>query len=220
MCLVTIVRFTQIFVVITPPALIYFSYLNTQYIITNDKTFLKKWDSLFYEFNNNKGLLSTQYYFVFFLRRLVYLLSLVTLNNFPESQATIHISLSVLSVVYLVVYMPYKDKILLYANIITETGIGLVNILVAIYIFDLSDDNLLNLDQSIFIVVALIMGLQTMASMLIFLRTIYSILKPKLVKIWQRKKVGNLKADTDSGADKTINFPDEEVSESIEIHND
>lgn len=69
----------------------------------------KKFGSLFEEFKNNKGFWSTQYYTLFFLRRLAYLLAQVYLNNAPYVQVGVNIGFSIVQLAYLFYYMPFKE---------------------------------------------------------------------------------------------------------------
>ena len=52
--------------------------------------------ALFQEFNNDKGLSSSQFYMIFFLRRIIYVCILILLRNYPIVQISLNIFLSVL----------------------------------------------------------------------------------------------------------------------------
>lgn len=84
--------------------------------------FHQKYGSLFDEFKNNKGFLSTQYYFVFFCRRLVYLLTQVYLNSSPYAQTIINIIFSLVQLVHLLYYLPFKEVHILISVISGEVA--------------------------------------------------------------------------------------------------
>ena len=82
----TIVGFVFFAVLFSTPILVFiFLILNRKTIIEQEysKSFSKFYGSLFLEFKNNKGLLSTNYYTWFFSRRVLYVTNLIILRKWP-----------------------------------------------------------------------------------------------------------------------------------------
>ena len=113
----------QLLVVLTPPIMLLCSYIH--YSKINDPLspdFNRKYGSLFQEFKNNKGFLSTQYYLVFFCRRIVYLFTQIYLNSYPYVQTIINIVFSLVQIVHLLYYLPFKEVHILISVIAGEVA--------------------------------------------------------------------------------------------------
>ena len=82
-----------------------------------------RFGSLFYEFKNDKGFLSTQFYTLFFLRRLGYILAHFYLDRWPFVKASSFIAFTIIILAYLVVYRPQKEKSIFFSCIIGEIAI-------------------------------------------------------------------------------------------------
>jgi hypothetical protein len=96
--------------------------------------------SLFSEFKNNEGYLSTIYYSIFFLRRLSYLLSQVYLNSYLFLQSGINIGFSAIQTIHLLYYKPFKELELLISSIVGEIVCLTVICLSTIFIQDVSTE--------------------------------------------------------------------------------
>ena len=79
----------------TPILSFLFNYLNKSKISNSDEEISANWGTLFNEFNNDKGIGSSQYYFFFFSRRIVFICILLFLQDIPIVQLTLNITLSV-----------------------------------------------------------------------------------------------------------------------------
>ena len=88
-----IVIYIQIAIITTPLLFFYFSLKNSKKI-SNDNELNANWGTLFYEFNNDKGLGSSQFYFYFFVRRIFYMIIQFFLQDWPIIQLTLNIVLS------------------------------------------------------------------------------------------------------------------------------
>ena len=115
------------------PILLIFGYRNYPYISKSDNfEFHSKWGSLFLEFKNNKGFLSTQFYTIFICRRLAYIFSQVYLNAHLYLQSFLNIGISLLQLIYVLYYLPYKDSLVMVSSILGElstTSVIIISIL-------------------------------------------------------------------------------------------
>ncbi|CAG9335196.1 unnamed protein product [Blepharisma stoltei] len=166
----------------TPPLHFWFSYKNKNRIQSREKTFTALFSSLFYEFRIDRGLLATQYYFVFFIRRLIYIVNLVFLRDYPQTEVTINIVLSLMTIMHLIFCWPFEDPILQISNLLTEIMIWLVMVLTAAYLFNLEEEIVSTIENVIVGIVIGVMVIQAFASIAIFARTLYGIIYHKLAK--------------------------------------
>ncbi|CAG9335181.1 unnamed protein product [Blepharisma stoltei] len=166
----------------TPGAYFWFSYKNKVLIKTHDKAFFASFSTFFYEFRTEKGLLTAQYYFLFFARRLAYIINLVYLRDYPQTEVTVNIVLSILTIMYLALCWPFKDQILQITNLVTEILIFLIMSATAAYLFNFEQEVIEGIEDSIIIIVLVIIAIQTISSIIIFSKTLYQAIKEKLVK--------------------------------------
>lgn len=171
-CLVTF-----IYICISPWLFLKFSYKNLTKIVKKEKSFVNHFSSLFYEFKNDNGFISTQFYFIFTIRRLVYMLNLTLLNNRPSSQICINCVLSTISVLYLAKYKPYEDKIHQISNLFSEIGILLFMALISINMFDISTNLRDSFESVMVLIISAVLISQLVASVAIFVRTCHQIIK-------------------------------------------
>ncbi|OMJ83983.1 hypothetical protein SteCoe_14968 [Stentor coeruleus] len=104
----------------TVPIFIYWTNFNLNKIITGDEQFLNRWGSFYEEFKNNRKFWSTQFYTIFFIRRMMFALTQAFLNSNLELQASMNIAGSVFQLAYVIFYMPQKERKLFYSEIIGE----------------------------------------------------------------------------------------------------
>ena len=79
--------------VATPFIFLYGSLKNKNKIV-EDEEIAANWGTLFYEFNNDKGLGNSLFYFFYFMRRIVYIMIQFVLQDWPIVQLTLNITLS------------------------------------------------------------------------------------------------------------------------------
>lgn len=179
--------------VLTPAVLFVSSFISYTNIIdkTNDD-YHKKFDSLFEEFKNDRGYFSTQYYSMFFLRRLTYLLSQVYLNNYGSVQTGINIFFTLVQIVYLAYYVPLKENHIMVSVMAGEISGGIFIILSIFFLYDISAE--------ISTIIELIMIYSVVGGMVIqFLVALYSLFL-SLKLMW--KKIIKLRAKKFLNIDK------------------
>ena len=91
---------------------------------------MNRWGCLFSEFKNDKGFFSTQYYLIYFTRRVAFAFSQIFLNNIIKVQGAINICFCILALTHLLYYKPFKETPILITNIIGELNICLITILI------------------------------------------------------------------------------------------
>ena len=82
--------------------------------------------------------MSTQYYSIFFLRRLSYLFAQVYLNDNPYIQAGINIGFSVLQLFHLLYYLPFKEIHILISVITGELASTIFISMSTVYLGNIS----------------------------------------------------------------------------------
>ena len=133
------VIFNKFIGVITPPLLFVFSIIARQKILKGSDKFKSKWGSLFLEFKNDKGFLSSQYYLLYFTRRVAFAFSQIFLNSILKVQGAINIFFSILALTHLLYYRPFKDNSILISNIVGEISMTLVMVLIYALLWKLDD---------------------------------------------------------------------------------
>lgn len=179
---VSIVIYKQIIIVLTPPCIIVCSFIGKLSILKHDKEYFGKWGSLFCEFKNNKGFWSTQYYFVFFLRRLGFLLTQVYLNANPYWQGSLNIFGSLVQTGFLLCYRPYKENSMLISTIIGEITSTLAISLSFSFMFITSQKITAIVEETTTFIIIIGMGSQVLISFYVMIKSFYLIWK-KIEKI-------------------------------------
>lgn len=82
--------------------------------------------SLFGEFKNDRGLASSLFYLVFLIRRLQYLMTQILLSDFWQLQYGLNLFFTLLQFGYFLYFRPFKDRLVLYSELIGETCILLI----------------------------------------------------------------------------------------------
>jgi hypothetical protein len=85
-----------------------------------NEEFKEKFGSLFCEFKCNKGFWSSLFYTVFFVRRFAFVLTQFFLNSVPLLQALLNILFTLLQMIYMFVYFPFRDKLVFISEIVGE----------------------------------------------------------------------------------------------------
>ena len=161
----------------TSPLVFVCTYISYSEIENPTQEFKQKWGSLYLEFKNDKGFFSSQYYFIYFTRRVVYVISQVFLNSFLELQGGLNIIFSLISLGFLAYYQPFKERSLLYSNLIGELATTLVMVLTYCYLWEMSIEVQENLEISIISIVLCSMAIQIIISIYIFAKSLYRIWK-------------------------------------------
>ena len=125
---------------LTPAFVLIFGLVNKKSIKLEDFEFLKKYGSLYSELKNSKGFKASLYYFIFFLRRIIYIYSQIFLNDFIYLQTSLNIAGGCLVVVYIVVIFPFKETITFLAALVGEVITLEVTILTLFFIDSENDD--------------------------------------------------------------------------------
>lgn len=179
-----------VFICVSPWIFLIFSYKNLVKIQKKDKNFVDLFSSLFYEFKNDNGFISTQYYFLFTMRRFIYLLNLTLLNDYPSTQVCINCVLSTVFVLFLAKFRPYEDLILQISNLLSEIGVLLFMGMMSVNLLDISTDLKDSVENAMVLVIMAVLITQTISSVAIFVRTCYQIMK---LGLNQLNKKDNLK---------------------------
>ena len=116
---------------------------------TTNSNYSELYGSLFSEFKNDKGLLSSMYYVLFFIRRLSFTLSQLLLSDSLIIQMVSLILFSILQFAYVLFYRPFKDKIALSCEIFGEICVFITFILSFITIFIFNDDTVDKIENAI-----------------------------------------------------------------------
>jgi hypothetical protein len=180
----------MIIVVLTAPFLFVCSYVSFSRIKDQrDEEYKIKYGSLFYEFKNDKGLISTQFYTIFFVRRLSYVLAHFYLDQWHFVKMGIHLAFTVFTLGFIVYFRPHKEKTVIISCFIGEIAVFnamMVNLLLAI---PGVNENAEVLDGFFIFGTFLCMALQTLISLFEFFVVVFEIYK-KLEKERAMKFVG------------------------------
>ncbi|OMJ65996.1 hypothetical protein SteCoe_37309 [Stentor coeruleus] len=170
-------------VLATPIIFFVLSYKNRAKINHNDTEITANWGTLFYEFNNDKGLGSSQYYFYFFTRRILFILIQFLLQEWPIIQLSLNITLSVTNLFYLMVFRPFSEMILNITNCVSELGIMMIFIFAGINMMRISEKMHDSMDILLVVFVNFIMYVQMGSSVLVFGKNIVMIIKKRRNRI-------------------------------------
>ena len=162
----------------------YISYPNIKN--AGNSEFHSKWGSLFSEFKNDRGLLSTQFYTIFTMRRLAYIFSQVYLNAHLYIQSFINAITSLLQLIYILCFLPYKDSLIMISSILGEICTTIVIIISIIFISQPSLEMQASLSIVIVIFILISMVGQSFISFIIGIKGI--------TKIWNKIQRWNAKS--------------------------
>ena len=143
---------------------------------------LSLYASLFYEFKNDSKATQSQYYTVFFFRRLLFVIILFVLKDYPIIQLFL-CEVLMCSVIYkqmllfIIFTMPFCEKALNYANIVTELGLVLIFPIISLYLFDISTGTKTFFDYVLIIIVNTIVSSQMSVSLFTFSKTVIQKIK-------------------------------------------
>ena len=154
------------------------SYNSKEKILDQDDEFASLWGSFFDEFKCNRGFFSSQYYTLYFLRRLGYALSQIYLNSVVVLQQSLNVLGTSLVLMHLMIYRPFKQTSIMLSTVIGEVAIVLVQITTILFNYDLSDNTTLVLEIFIMITILAAMGIQ-------FIISLYSFIK-SMILLWKK----------------------------------
>lgn len=140
--------------------------------------------TLFYEFNNDKGVMTSNFYVFFFAKRAIYGVILLFLRGYGVIQMTLILIICFSFLIYLLYFRPFGEKLLNFSNIFTEIATLFIFSLIAWLLFDLSNISRNRLDDVIYYTVYVIMGLQMGVSLALMGKSI----KEKIAE-WRKKKM-------------------------------
>ena len=106
---------------LSPLALYLFIKKNQSKFNSEDSDFRKRWGTLVYEYDCKQGSKAPYTYFVFFLKRALFAVSLVLLGDYPVLQHVINTLLMIGYTAFIIAVKPIKDSINQVTAIITET---------------------------------------------------------------------------------------------------
>ena len=150
-------------------------------MLSEQSAFYKIYGSLFYEFRVTSGSIARYSYIIYILRRLLYSCSLFFLSPFPIVQAIANILISLTYWVYLLVVRPFSESILQVCNCISEFGI--LGIFCLVTYFLLEDRNHDEEFESVILYTDIaIVFIQILASVLVFLKVVYELVREKVSK--------------------------------------
>ncbi|OMJ80295.1 hypothetical protein SteCoe_19502 [Stentor coeruleus] len=129
----------------------------------------RKFSCHFKEFRKEKGFFGFQFYTFYFLRRLLYIFSQTSLNSTPGTQIVLNIVFSSFELLYLIVFLPYKDKYAMISAIIGEVCTLEIMSLSLLFLYDLSTKKLEVLESVIILSVFICMLLHSILSICAFL---------------------------------------------------
>ena len=175
----------------TPVALVAILYINYDEIKNNQSTeFLRRYSSLISEFDQDRGFKCMLYYPIYTLRRAVYAISQIYLSDYPVLQKSFHLGFGTLTFLYLIIVKPYKQKLALISNCVSEGLLCFIFIQVLVMHFNpgiFSEDSL----NLIFISILMsCLGFQYVISLIIIGKQIKEIFQ----KFIKGKKVSDNKS--------------------------
>lgn len=144
---------------------------------SDNETFISKWGCYYSEFKNDKGFISSQYYFIFFLRRLCFCLSQIYLNSYPLIQGGLNILGSIIQTGFLLYFRPFKEKTVLLSNLVGEICITITMGLVYSLMFIKSLSIFAKTEAAIIFIVLLSVGFEIIISIYIAVKAFISLIK-------------------------------------------
>ena len=137
--IITMVISIKICCICLLPLIIHLVNTSHEKIKNNDQGFLNKYSTFFYELkSDNKAILL--YYFGFLLRRMIYAFIQVFMSNLPVLQISSNIFFSLLTLIYLLKFKPFKDFQTFIVNFMGE--ICFLIILISILVLVLNEKTL------------------------------------------------------------------------------
>lgn len=125
---------------LSSPIIFYIFILNCYPTIKeSNQHLLNKYGSLYDEFICDKGIMHLMYYPYFLIRRALYILVFYYLPFSPLSQVIINTGHSILTVLYICKYKPFKESKLTAYNLAQETIVSLSFTMTGLFLLKISD---------------------------------------------------------------------------------
>lgn len=172
--------------------------------------------TLFYEFNDDKGLNTSNFYVFFFLKRAVYGLILLLLGDYGILQMSLTITICFAYFLYILMFQPFSEKILNYSNLFSELATLVIFCLVSWLLFEIPETTRNDIDNAIYYTINAIMACQMAASMAVLIKSICDKVKLKLL---ERKKAKVTPVLSFEGDGLYPNSQDESRLEDARKHN-
>ena len=112
------------------------------------------------EIDSSKGYLSNIYFLVFSLRRVVFAIILIASKGNGILQMVLIVFMNCVIILYLFTTKPFKDKYMNYYNITNEISTSVIFILLSIFVKDISDSSINQLDLTIFCLIYVFYAIQ------------------------------------------------------------
>ena len=138
------VRDIKILFVITPG----FAFLIIYKSNVNDEEIRRRYGSLFLEFKLNKGFKALLFYPLFFLRRVIYVLTQVFLNEMPILQVFLHSFFTFVQLSYCIIFRPFIEGSMFISEVTGEVCTLIVFISTSFFV-DYGGDVKVDLIESI-----------------------------------------------------------------------
>lgn len=133
---------------------------------SNDKEFHSKWGGLFQEFKNDRGFLSTQYYFIFMMRRMIFAFSQVFLDGIPTLQLSLNITGTFFVVWFIFKFRPFDEKSVMISQLVGELTIFVAFMLEIVFFMNANNSTKETVQITIMSVVFCCVLIQTLISFL------------------------------------------------------
>ena len=145
-----------------------------QILKLRNSEYIKKYGSLFLEFDCS-SLYKITYYVALNSRNIAFTMSQLYLNKYEYAQKTVNLSSSILLLTFLIFVKPFKEKVILFSNIVTEILTFLIfsllvvkNLLFEDFYFDVSFISIIFLSVVFQLVLSFFLGCK------------------KLIELWKR----------------------------------
>ena len=169
------VTYNQLVLTVSPVFIAMHCNIKFRYIAdTHDKVFYIKWGSFYYEFHNSSVLVAS-YYSFFMIRRFLFAICQVFLNDLLIIQVSLNATIAFLMLFYTALAKPFKLERYQRLNTFTEIGICSTFLLVTMFIFDLSDGFREVLSYTIITVILLTIVVNILVILYLFIRAAVSL---------------------------------------------
>ncbi|OMJ93788.1 hypothetical protein SteCoe_3237 [Stentor coeruleus] len=187
--------------VLTPILCLIFTFKNHLEISDNTSQVVANWKTLYYEFKNDKGIASQLYYCIFFARRLVYITIQIFMQDYPILQVSLNVTLSSIvtftqNLFYLLTFRPFNESLTNLSNILCESSITIIFVLIGISLTRDSEKLIDRIDSILVFLIKFIMNTQMGCSVLIFIKSVINYIKKRRNKVIPIEKCQMISSQT------------------------